>query len=97
MGARSDRQASPDGRSWAMKQLVIGLAVLAAIPLALATHSLAQGKSGGGGGVCPDTKATQVDARIVWGGEVRRCGVGIGIFGLRLSVFGPPCPDAKYY
>lgn len=47
---------------------------------------------------CPDERASQVDARIV---EVnpndRRCGLGIQIFGLTLSAFGPPCPTERIY
>ena len=47
---------------------------------------------------CPDERATQVDARV---DEVnpndRRCGLGIQIFGLTLSAFGPECPTERIY
>jgi len=47
---------------------------------------------------CPDERATQVDARV---SEVnpndRRCGLGIQIFGLTLSAFGPECPTERIY
>ena len=47
---------------------------------------------------CPDERASEVDARI---DEVnssdRRCGLGIQIFGLSLSAFGPLCPTERIY
>ena len=47
---------------------------------------------------CPDERATQVDARV---SEVnpngRRCGLGIQLFGLSLSAFGPECPTERIY
>ena len=48
--------------------------------------------------LCPDERASQVDARI---DEVnpndRRCGLGIQIFGLSISAFGPKCPTERIY
>ena len=46
---------------------------------------------------CPNTMATQVDARVEWEGETDTCGFGISVFGLRLAVFGPDCPDMKVF
>ena len=47
---------------------------------------------------CPNERASQVDARI---DEVnpndRRCGLGIQLFGLSLSAFGPECPTERIY
>jgi hypothetical protein len=47
---------------------------------------------------CPDERASEVDARI---DEVntseRRCGLGLQIFGLSLSAFGPLCPTERIY
>ena len=47
---------------------------------------------------CPNERASGVDARI---DEVntsdRRCGLGIQIFGLSLSAFGPLCPTERIY
>jgi hypothetical protein len=45
---------------------------------------------------CPNTKASQVDARVENGGNVRRCGVGIRIFGIGGGIFGPRCPEMKF-
>ena len=54
--------------------------------------------SPGPDGLCPDERASQVDARI---DEVnpndRRCGLGIQIFGLSISAFGPKCPTERIY
>ena len=47
---------------------------------------------------CPDERASQIDARI---DEVnpndRRCGLGIQLFGLSISAFGPLCPTERIY
>jgi len=47
---------------------------------------------------CPDERASQVDARV---DEVnasdRRCGLGIQLFGLSISAFGPLCPTERIY
>ena len=46
---------------------------------------------------CPDERASEVPARVEWGGEVERCGLGISIFGLPIQAFGPRCPDTKFF
>jgi hypothetical protein len=47
---------------------------------------------------CPNERASEVDARI---DEIntseRRCGLGLQIFGLSLSAFGPLCPTERIY
>ena len=47
---------------------------------------------------CPNERASEVDARIdEVNASERRCGLGIQIFGLSLSAFGPLCPTERIY
>lgn len=48
-------------------------------------------------GACPNQRATQVDARTYWTGEVERCGIGIRILGIGGSIFGPRCGERKVF
>ena len=46
----------------------------------------------------PNARASQGDARSDEGNPSdRRCGLGIQIFGLTLSAFGPPCPTERIF
>jgi len=63
---------------------------------AAALASLALG-AGARDGECADERATNVDARVVDAGHKTRCGIGVSIFGLRLAVLGPVCPDYKLH
>jgi len=63
--------------------------------LILASASLA-GRAQDSHVACPDVRATPVPARVDRSTDTRRCGFGIRIFGLGLSLFGPECPDKKF-
>lgn len=45
---------------------------------------------------CADTRASQVDARVVDSGTATTCGFGISIFGLELSIGGPECTPRRF-
>lgn len=76
-------------------QLAILGSILATSLIVLPTRGLAL--DGPTPSACPNQKASQEDARVTWGGKTRRCGLGVSIFGLRLGVGGPLCPDKKYF
>ena len=46
--------------------------------------------------LCPDVRASQVDARETVSGDSPRCGIGIRIFGLGGGLFGPRCPETTF-
>ncbi|MBI5363207.1 MAG: hypothetical protein HZA53_08510 [Planctomycetes bacterium] len=54
---------------------------------------------GDGQGVhgCPNERASEVDARFVEQGTARKCGLGITLFGLELSVGGEKCFPVRYH
>jgi len=70
------------------KLFVRGVLLLVASPLAIV--SAAQEP-------CPDVRASQVDARTYWSGDIVRCGVGFRIFGIGGGLFGPRCGDRKIH
>jgi hypothetical protein len=74
-----------------MRMLPSTLILLALGTLGGLAHSAPQATAD-----CANTKASQVDARVVPGGSVRRCGIGIRIFGIGGGVFGPRCPEKKF-
>lgn len=79
-----------------MKNLALTIVpMILLLALAAPVATAFQGGNPGPAG-CPNTMASQVDAEVKWSKRVRRCGIGIGIFGLRLSVFGPDCPEMKF-
>jgi hypothetical protein len=58
--------------------------------------------AGGGGEVegthtCPNTKASQVDARTESLGDVDTCGFGFVIFGVGGGIFGDDCPEFRLF
>lgn len=79
-----------------MQRRLVALTALALSVIWISSRSLAQPGDGSGHDSCPDVRASQIDAYVSWGGEVKKCGIGIGLFGLRLSIAGPSCPDYKF-
>lgn len=70
-----------------MKKLMTGalLALVSAIGAVTATA-----------GDCPNEAATSVPPELLDSKQEVRCGVGVSILGLELSVFGPTCPVARF-
>ncbi len=64
--------------------------------LSLSLATLAT-RSSAGGLPCPNERACNVDARTTDAGETERCGVGLTLFGLDLSIGGPKCPTYRYH
>lgn len=60
--------------------------LLLSFPFLCASAALASA-----GQSCPDQRASQVDARIVHFGDPQRCGVGVVILGLPISIGGARC------
>lgn len=71
-----------------IRNTLLGSVLLAAVGLS----SLGSAQS-----PCPNTRASQVDARSYWTGEVVRCGFGIRIFGIGGGLFGPRCGERKVF
>ncbi len=46
---------------------------------------------------CPETKSRTLAGSVVYAGRITRCGGGIKIFGIRIALFGPECPDKKLF
>ncbi|MCC7012417.1 MAG: hypothetical protein IT454_07655 [Planctomycetes bacterium] len=59
-----------------------------------------QGSSGDLGSAtpsCPDTKASQVDARVETAGDIDTCGLGLVIFGVGGAIVGDDCPEVRLF
>ena len=63
----------------------------------LALMAVLLARSSPGQEPCPDVRASQVDGKVQWVGEVVRCGIGFRIFGLGGGIFGPRCPEEKHH
>lgn len=67
--------------------------LLAGVQLALACSFGAQI---GSAQDCPNVRASYVPPSVTHSSTSERCGVGISLFGLGVSVFGPSCPAARF-
>lgn len=79
-----------------MKQHLAAFAALALTMISISSASFAAGGDGSGHDPCPDVRATPNPGGVSWGGTEHTCGAVIHLFGLRIRITGPRCPERKY-